>query len=329
MKNDNEIETVNKIKSHYVGDDCIQFGIDYMYSLTLFNKDETLYHHSNISKIHLNKYLEDERRKQFPYSNIPIHYNKKVGMTKITYTNQLLEFEKPYIVIKDNHISEYYVVKDKSEALLVTNRLDNKIITNKNTKHMTYDELLNFLKECDKSEQIYYIQLDGSISIDSEDINNLYPNEKNICNYIKCLFMMNVKELKEYQKLGSGSSIACYLRDNPLLLKYFEKCIKNIDLSLIDFNIPLYGYVYGHVPLLIIKDSDLDTVQALDVTFVKKGDYKVDIYDLELKNYTLDQLKDGLMIENIKEPKIPLRLNPDVTRQDIKKAKQMVKSLRK
>ena len=48
--------------------------------------------------MYVNKYLEDERRKQFPYSNIPTHFSK-IKFKKVIYTNQLLDFEKPYIIV--------------------------------------------------------------------------------------------------------------------------------------------------------------------------------------------------------------------------------------
>ena len=58
-------------------------------------------------------------------------------------------------------------------------------------------------------------------------------------------------------------------------------------------------------------------------------DYKVNIYDIPVTKYSLEQLKYVPKINIAREPRIPLRLNPGVSRQDVKEAKQMVKALRK
>ena len=33
----------------------------------------------------------------------------------------------------------------------------------KTTKHMTYDKLLNFIKQSEMNEQVYYVYVDGTI----------------------------------------------------------------------------------------------------------------------------------------------------------------------
>lgn len=98
-------EYVQKIKSHYVGNDCVQVMIPYQNALTIVSPDGMLYHHTPESRIYVNKYLEDERRKQFPYSNIPTHYSR-ILFKKFAYTNQILDFDKPYI-----RIGEWFLVR--------------------------------------------------------------------------------------------------------------------------------------------------------------------------------------------------------------------------
>lgn len=120
MKRTNEI--VQKINHWYVGDDCVQLMVPYKNSLTILNKDGILYHHKDGSENSINCYVNDERRKQFPYSNIPIH-NSKLGLfDKCHYTNQLFNFEQPYIRIGDYHLIESYAIRENNEAL-VMNRI--------------------------------------------------------------------------------------------------------------------------------------------------------------------------------------------------------------
>ena len=102
MKNTNEI--VQRIESHYVGDECIQLAIPYRNAITILDQDGILFHDKIGSNLYINKYLEDERRSQFPYSNIPIYYSKKmfkgkVGCLKILYTETFkMCFSKLHII---------------------------------------------------------------------------------------------------------------------------------------------------------------------------------------------------------------------------------------
>ena len=82
--------------------------------------------------------------------------------------------------------------------------------------------------------------------------------------------------------------------------------------------------------LLIIRVNKGDiTIQGIEVMLYKQNKFKVDIYDIAVNKYILEQLKYIPKINITKEPKTPLRLNLGVTKQDIEEAKQMVKTLGK
>lgn len=287
-------------------------------SLTILSQDGVLYHDKPDSNLYINKYLGDERRKQFPYSNIPTHYSRVGMFKKMTYINQLLDFEQPYVKIGDGFISENFVVKDNSQALLVSSIMQ----PDKHTEHMTYDKVLEFISKSNSDEeQTYYVYLDGSILIGDR----LLPTEEKIYNHIKSQFKKNVKDFREYQRDNSNSTVGCYLRQNPWFLNYIEQSINNIDLSLIDYNVGI-----GNDPLWIVRANNENiTIQGIEVTFVRQDDFRVDIYDIPVNKYTLEQLKYIPKINITKEPRIPLKLNPGVSEQDIQEAKQMVKTLRK
>ena len=301
MKKTNEI--VQRIQSHYVGDDCIQIMFPYQDTLTILNPDGMLYHHKQGSNLYVNKYLEDERRKQFPYSNIPTHFSK-VMFKKITYTNQLLDFEKPYIIIGDGYYSESFVIKDNNQALLISSIMkpDNHV------EHMTYDELLKYVGKHDSDEQVYYVYLSGALLSNNE---RLFPTEERIHSYIREQLLESISDLR-------------YLRENPVFFSYFSKNMRDIDFSSIDFNVGI-----GDSMLIVRINKGNITIQSVKAMFVRENDYKVDIYDIPVTRYSLEQLKYVPKINITREPKIPLRLNPGVTKQDVKEAKQMVKTLRK
>ena len=136
MKDKSKI--VQRIKSHYVGEDCIQVMVPYMSSCVIFNQNDIQYlDHKDNSFI--NNYIEDERRKQFPYHNITQHHRGK----NFTLVNQIYEFNKPYLEIRFGEMFESYVVKDGEEALLLTKTLDIKEPEKFTATREEVDKLLN------------------------------------------------------------------------------------------------------------------------------------------------------------------------------------------
>ena len=93
-------EIVQRIESHYIGDGYIQTMVPYVNSITILDKHDAIYHHVDGSDCYINKYLSDERRKSFPYSNIPTHFESK-GLRRLKFTNQIFNFDEPYVIIAD------------------------------------------------------------------------------------------------------------------------------------------------------------------------------------------------------------------------------------
>lgn len=313
MKKTNEI--VQRIQSHYVGDDCIQIMFSYQDTLTIINQDGMLYHHKPGSSLYVNKYLEDERRKQFPYSNIPTHFSKDRSK-KTAHTNQLLDFEKPYIRIGDGYFLESFVIKDNNQALLINSIMqpDNHV------EHMTYDALLKYVGKHNSDEQVYYVYLSGALPGNNKA---LFPSQERIYNHIRKRLSNNIRDFEKESEYYD-SSVGRYLRENPIFLDYVNQNMRDIDFSSIDFNVRI------NESMLIVRINKGNiTIQGIEAMFVRENDYKVDIYDIPVTKYSLEQLKYVPKINIAREPKIPLRLNPGVTRQDIKEAKQMIKTLRK
>ncbi len=316
-------ELVQRIESHYVGDDCVQAMAPYRNEITIFNKDGIVFSHNADSHIAINKYLEDERRKQFPYSNIPTHYSKIGLFGKINFVNQLFDFEVPYIRVVDGSIIESFAVKDKNEALLI-----NKIITGtKKTSYVTREELEELYT---KSEKKFILYLEDPQYVGEETLrtSNFQPftSEEKIRNHIDKQIVNGVKDFRKYVEDCPGSTVSHYLLEHPVFLDYVEQSIDNFDLANMKFNIPLKCS-----RAIIVRTDENDIfVQYVEAHFVSVNNYRIDSIDLPVNKYTLEQLKHlSPTILKTKEPRIPLRLNPGVTKQDIQSAKQMVKSLRK
>ena len=291
----------------------------YKKNLTILNKDGIIYSHENGPHASINKYVEDERRKQFPYSNIPTHYKKKVLVGKVNCTNQLLNFEEPYIRISDSGIGESFAVKDKEEALVI-----HKILTgNKRSVYVTREELEEvFSNSPSEKEKKYIIYLDNE-SMNMGELNPLESEEK-IYNSVKSQIIKNIAEFKKYINNHYTSRVGWYLYQNPLFLDFVKQSIQDFDLNKMKFNIELMG---GKAIILKSNGSDM-TMQYVSANFVNLNNYKIDIVDIPINKYTLEQLNKSPKIMKTKEPRIPLKLNPDISKEDIKEAKQMVKSLK-
>ena len=90
---------------------------------------------------YINKYITDERRENFPYSNIPIHTETRL-LKKMTVVNQIFDFDKLYAVFtkKGNVVSVTYckVVRDGDSALFISGSSKTKEFC------MSVDELKQF-----------------------------------------------------------------------------------------------------------------------------------------------------------------------------------------
>ena len=300
---------VQRIDSHYVGEDCVQVMIPYRDKISILSNDEMIFHYKNGSYIYINKYLDDERRKQFPYSNIPTHF-ARVRMKKYAYTNQLLDFEKPYIVVSDSEVIEKYAIKDSNQALVISSALTTY---NSQTLHLTHEELMGFVGQNKEQnnvsdEKIYYMGLDGGVFMD------LFPIKEKVYNYIRGELSRTISYFEEFPTYGA---------DRSWVMNLLKQEIKNIDFSRGEFNVKYLN------SLLIVRINNKEIkMQLIDVTFINDNDYRVDVKDVPVTKYTLEQLKYVSKIVDCREPRIPLKLNPGVSKESVVEAKKMVRTLK-
>ena len=151
----------------------------------------------------------------------------------------------------------------------------------KKTKHMTYNELLELVQQGQ-----YYVYLDGSMPFNK---NEIYPSEEEIYYYIKNELENNIKYFRDYQQENNIETgydrISQYLEKNPWFLNYFEQSINNLDLSLINFNLRID---YGSMLMIVKVNNESIIMQGVDVEFVRKDDFKVNIYDIPIDEFTLE-----------------------------------------
>lgn len=275
---------VQQIEKQYVSDDCVQVMFPYKDTFAIFDAKEIIYLDNCRKNTLINKYLDDSRIEQFPYSNIPIHYSK-VEKDNIIFTNQLLDFEKVYISYDDGIINENFVIKDKDKALLISEEL-----TKVNKKKVVIQE---------SSLVDIFINTDSEISTRFQKDLNLDINS-GVWQYIK-------------------SSIESYYHMNDKIRKEQISCCNGLIISI------------GGIAFIVEDDMKIKYVKIRCYGSYKMlygSYYVVDIADVPIKKYNLDEIKD-LPSKSLKDPKISLRLNPNIKSEDVSHAKRMTKFLRK
>lgn len=254
MKNN---EIVQRLKKQYVGEYYCQTMFPFGEKATIISPDGIIFHVTDDEMT--SSYFKDERRKEFPYNNIPIHYQDYIPYfnTNMGYSNQVIEYNKPYIEITGGCVFEILALKDDDTALIISKFLypydegkaDERVV-------MKDKDIIELIRNKD-NEDIYYIYEDGDMAADIP-----FKNDNN-----KTFFVIRIK----------------------------------------DNNTTIEGYRFFH-----IHDDN----------------YYVDKYNTPISKYTLEQLSD-CKIMKLYDPEISLKFNPNITKDDIKKAKRMVKSLKK
>ena len=283
---------VEKIKKPYVSCDCVQVIIPFSGAITLLNNEEIVFYNDIDKSNSVNKYLSDDRRRKFPNSDVSIYRD---GLLKRkNCSKQLLDYDKPYISIQNGKILERFVVKDKDEALLVSKILG----FDKKTINMNYKQLLSFIFDNNDYDRVYYVYLDGTIPND----NRLFPTENEIYGEIISQLREKMENFQNYQK-----GIEHYSEVDRWFCDYVNECIENIDLSLVNFNIDI-----GKSLIVIrVQDNDIK-IMVIEATLINYDNFKVNVYDMPVNLYTVDQVKSLLNVNYIRDSRIPFVFNNNI-----------------
>lgn len=310
MKKANEI--IQRIERPYVGEDCVQYMAPFRSSLTVFDKNGILYSKMPNSSTEINRYLKDDRRKQFPYSNIPFH-RERDGFKTINYVNQLFDFEEPYIRIGDGKVVESFVVPDGKDALIISNVMP----TIDRVQYMTREELEDLFKQSsDNASRKYTLVIDEKLFRGNSIATDLFATEEEIVEVIQKGLS---QQIDAYRKnvLGNNRGETSYFDDYTL--KCFEHYVKNLTIDGVPGGIPLD---YGNVVILEVNNYEM-SLQKISVRFMGPNNYEVSIINMPVTKYTLEQLKFiASEISRVEEPKIPFLLNSEISRKRVKQERK-------
>ncbi len=295
-------EIIRKVNKYYVGDDCVQVMTGYRGCMLLLGPDQILYH-DQANCDYINKYLDDERRTQFPYSNIPYHYQRN-GFKKVKYVNQLIDFDKPYLKLSNNGMVEIYAIKDRDSAFVVS-----KICMHDEEQELLLSraEIEDYFALTENRDQliIYEGQVNGGLEIPSnEDILSSYKATAED----EIGFMLN--------------TTTAHVTSNLSYQKY-ARLIESASIESVPENAK---FMADDIMIIRMQDGKM-TLKNVTVRFMAPDCYKVYEQLIPLTTYTLDQIKSRITkAKSCPEPKIPLRLNSEIAPEEIVKARRLVKN---
>ena len=192
-------------------------------------------------------------------------------------------------------------------------------VTNVRTFYATRQELDKLIeKPQNPNEHLYVMFLRGSWYSDSSEA---YISETEILSLFLETLLEQIKDYKKHE-LDCNNG---YRYFSELNIRCFEHFVENMGISDIPSNIPM-----DNGDNVIVKvDGNNISIQGISVVFMGPDCYQVTMSDIPVTTYTLEQIKSiGPKILKTKEPKIPLKLNPGVSKVDIIEAKTMIKEFK-
>lgn len=298
-------ETAKKIRSIYVKDDYLQLMMAYRDYLILFGNKELMYY-KNLSlqeQRTRNVYLDDERRKYFPYSQIPEHIERKAFLFKRNFANQILDFEKPYIKVNDGLISKITAFKDDNETIIHSEILNGKlnekkvqIITRKELEH--YLET-GFLSQTDTKEYESISIFDGNgILYNSQIASEQYyleEEKRKLSNFVDRYYDTNERTKKELQ-----TAIATLNQIEPF-------------------------YIITRRVMIKFRENNEIKLEKFLVRYLENDKYEITTAEIPLSVETLSTIKENCpVIKSGREPKISLFLNPTIPKELLQKEKTKI-----
>ncbi len=307
-------EMIEKIHSHYVADNYIQIMLGYSNYLLLFGNNDLMYYKSFIESDSLiregskNVYLEDERKNNFPYSQIPEHIERVLLFRKLIFVNQILDFEKPYIRINDGFITKMTAFKDGDEALVHMKILNDKLC-DKRTKTITREELETYLKTGSLEQLDENEYLDTSIF----DMNGILHNsglesEQKWIDEEKERLSRIIDESNSYKKSTKSE---------------LQKAISSLD--------DISPFVLTQKIMIKFKKNGEIKIDVFVVKYFEREKYEIALANLPVTMESLSMIKSKAtlpVIKTMKAPKFSLSLNPNITKEQLQaeRAKILVRS---
>lgn len=243
---------VTRIDDCFVGRDCSQVTLDYRFSMMLLSEDGIMFY-DNIEddSFYENRYLYDEKRKDFPYYEASCYK----GVCK-TYVNQILKVGKTYISISDyGKIKQHIVIDCNGEALLVTYNLG-RLINRDSTYNVPFDrgELNSLLGTICDDGKLLLVRNNGTFLDISKILNETSSKDMDFDNRIGSIIKKEINDNSMFDrdlilvKLGGNGLEMIGLRNLRMIepgnyyVSYYKVPLENIhnieDIRIKDMRVP-------------------------------------------------------------------------------------------
>ena len=257
----NEISSIKMIESPYIEENFAMVMIPYTKNLTLIGSEGVVYSHKAESKKIINNYENDERKRFFPYDDIPTHYERDGVLGKKKCINQIIEYDKPYISVCNDIVNEYYLVKGFRCAYLC-----NTVLFGETQSDYYTRENLEKIYKIPSGEQKYIIHL-GSYCNNPLEVHSL-PSEEELLNDVDDSYNLkydNVVIVKVVDKEISAQYVnASYIGENCYYVNICNLPINKYSLNQIrDYAINIKANKKPQFPLNLNPElSLLDVINA-------------------------------------------------------------------
>ncbi len=293
-------ECVQTINNCYVNNDCVEVMVPHLgHGITIFNAEKIVYHYSPNSDLFINDYLDDNRKNQFPYYQIPTHLSFVRGR-KVEYINQLYNFNTIYIEITDGKVIESFSLRDGRNALLVRR---NVLPVKENEKIMSRDNV----------NQLILSANGGILGFDA----GIYEN-------FSLMSDSNIVDLYRDQLIGE---ITKNKKGKVFKNEHFYKILDSLSIA----DVPKGLTVLDDAILVVINNNEITSIQSIVVRFASVDQFIVEISSYPLKYYNLEELKElkDICLVKTMKPKFPRILNHNIDRYELKNEKKVLKLLSK
>ena len=293
-----DIKIVRRIPPQYVQDDCLQEMVGYNGEICIIDSEGIVYSDLSDEEIK-NEYLYDERRFNFPYSNIPSHI-RKIGFKKYKVANRILDFNKIYVHMTKQGIFTEQAIKNGEEALVVFDKL--MYLNNPEEEMLTREELEKYF---DERKDVYYFCKGKPYS------KLIVPSDEQI--------------LEKFRKEVENDLVVS-ASPRETTKDCIETLVKNITSSITIDQVPAdYEFLAKNNNILVVSNiNGCIQIDLIDIRFMAENLFKLVKKRLPIKFYTYDDIKNDKIYES-KEPQISLRLNKDLSKDDIENAKKLLR----
>lgn len=322
-----------RISPEYVSKDCVQTMIGYHHNLLYYGDGKLLYHGKlTRTQPYVNAYLTDVRAAMFPYYTTPEHMEKEWGKN-IRLTNQILEYEKPYINISNNSIFQETVYPYQNSALIHVKPLLMKepLQWHNNFISTHLDELQRTVEKDDPRQKVFTSREDLihflTTGISQGESPYTFVHVTDLDEIVTEFEIPSKQELltKERTELMNGLNSDAGKTAFPSRAMQSELLTAILNITelepreLIKNCLMIKGLPNGSIEL-----------QTLQVFYQEPNQYFVWQESLPIVTESLDDLmKYDYSIKRLKRPKIVSKYNPDIPKEKIQLEKAKAKILYK